>query len=167
MRIRAGGPAAAVVVCVRKKIERSPHMKITALTLSTALLALGAAPAGATWGQRYREQRPEWMNLGVVHADGRHDTLVVDRRAGRIDDLKIEATRGMVDIATVVVTARDGRQYVLPVNQRLYAGRSQFLRVPGPAQRIASVELTYPTRRAGWWGRMFTRNRGELAVLAR
>jgi len=142
-------------------------MKTIAFTLSTALLALGAAPAGAAWGHRYPEQQSEWKNLGIVQADGRDDTLIVDRRAGRIDDLKIETTRGTVDITSVVVTARDGRQYVLPVHQRLRAGNSHFLRLPGPAQRIARIELNYATARGGWWRRAFAGNRGELAVLAR
>ena len=142
-------------------------MKIIAFTLSTALLALGAAPAGAAQRRWYQEQRSEWKSLGVVQADGRDDTLIVDRRAGRIDNLKIETTRGSVDIASVVVTARDGQQYVLPVNQRLRAGSSQFLRLPGPAQRIARIELNYARSRAGWWRRAFAGNRGELTVLAR
>jgi hypothetical protein len=142
-------------------------MKIIAFTLSTALLALSAAPAGAARGHRYQEHRSEWKTLGVVHTVGRDDTLTVDRRAGRIDDLRIEVNRGSVDIMNVVVTARDGRRYALPVHQRLRAGSSHFLRLPGPAQRIASIELNYATPRAGWWRRVFTGNRGELAVLAR
>ncbi len=150
-------------------------MKTIAFTLSTALLALGAAPAGAEWGNRqqqqwgnrYQEQRSDWRSLGVVQADGRDDTLIVDRRAGRVDDLKIETTRGSVDITSVVVTARDGRQYVLPVHQRLRAGSSHFLRLPGNAQRISSIELNYASPRAGWWRRAFAGNRGELVVFAR
>ena len=143
-------------------------MKIIAFTLSTALLALGAAPADAARGNRYQEQRSEWKSLGVVQAGGRDDTLTVDRRAGRIDDLRIEATRGSVDISSVVVTARDGRRYALPVHQQLRAGSSHFLRLPGPAQRIASIELNYATpRRDGWMRRVFVGNRGEVAVLAR
>jgi hypothetical protein len=144
-------------------------MKIIAFTLSAALLAVGAAPAEAARGYRNREHRSEWKNLGFVHAVGRDDTLIVDRRAGRIDDLKIEVTRGSVDIWNVVVTARDGRRYAIPVNQRLYAGNSHFLRVPGRAERIVSIELNYatPAPRNGWWRRVFTGNRGELAVLAR
>jgi hypothetical protein len=143
-------------------------MKIIAFTLSTALLALGAAPADAARGNRYQEHRSEWKSLGVVQTGGRDDTLTVDRRAGRIDDLRIEATRGSVDIASVVVTARDGRRYILPVNEQLHAGRSHFLRLPGPARRIASIELNYATpRRDRWWRRVFAGNRGEVAVLAR
>jgi hypothetical protein len=141
-------------------------MKIIAFTVSTALLALGAAPAGAARGYRNHE-RSDWRNLGVVHTVGRDDTLTVDRRAGRIDDLRIEVTRGSVAISDVVVTARDGRRYALPVHQRLHAGSSHFLRLPGPARRIASIELNYATPRARWWRRVFAGNRGELAVLAR
>jgi hypothetical protein len=141
-------------------------MKTIAFTLSTALLALGAAPAEARvrWQQ---QQRSEWRSLGVVQTVGRDDTLTVDRRAGRIDDLRIEVTRGNVDIANVVVTARDGRRFTLPVHQGLRAGGSHFLRLPGPAQRIASIELNYATPRARWWRRMFAGNRGELVVFAR
>ena len=143
-------------------------MKIIAFTLSTALLALGAAPAEAARGHRYHEQRSEWKNLGVVQTFGRGDTLTVDRRAGRIDDLRIEVTRGSVDITSVVVTARDGRRYELPVHQRLSAGSSHFLRLPGRAQRIVSIELHYyDSPRYRWWRRPFAGNRGELAVLAR
>jgi hypothetical protein len=142
-------------------------MKIIAFTLSAALLAFGAAPAEAARGHRYHEQRSEWKSLGVLQPSGRDDTLILHRRAGRIDDLRIEATRGTVDIASVTVTARDGRRYVLPVNERLYAGRSHFLRLPGPAQRIASIELNYATTPGRWWRRAFAGNRGELAVLAR
>jgi hypothetical protein len=142
-------------------------MKIIAFTLSTALLAVGAAPAEAARGYRYHEQRSEWQNLGVVQTFGRGDTLTVDRRAGRIDDLKIEVTRGSVDITSVVVTARDGRRYALPVHQRLRAGNSHFLRLPGRAQRIVSIELHYDSPRSRWWRQAFAGNRGELAVLAR
>ncbi len=151
-------------------------MKIIAFTVSTALLALGAAPADAARGRRYQDQRAEWTNLGVVQADGRDDTIDVHRRAGRIDDLRIEATRGSVDISSVVVTARDGRRYTLPVHQHLRAGNSHFLRLPGPAQRVASIELNYASPREAprgrWWRRVFAGNRGpgtraELAVLAR
>jgi hypothetical protein len=142
-------------------------LKTIAFTLSTALLALGAAPAEAARGHRYRDHGSEWKSLGVVQTGGREDTLAVDRRAGRIDDLRIEATRGSVDLTSVVVTARDGRRYALPVHQHLRAGSSHFLRLPGPAQRIASIELNYATPRGAWWRRAFARNRAELAVLAR
>ena len=142
-------------------------MKVLAVTLSTALLALNTASAHAAWNHPRYQERDAWTNLGVVQPAGRDDTITLDRRAGRIDDLRIEATRGTVLISEVVVTARDGRRYTLPVHQQLRPGNSQMLRLPGPAQRLASVELNYAAPRGGFWQRMFQRNRAEIAVFGR
>jgi hypothetical protein len=92
---------------------------------------------------------------------------VLDRRAGRIDDLRIEATRGSVNVRSVVVTTADGRRYVLPVHQQLRPGNAQFVNVPGPAQRIASVELQYTGPRVGFWRRAFGGSRADVAMFGR
>ena len=141
-------------------------MKTVALALSAALLTLGAVPAQAARGHRF-ERRDDWRTLGVVHTSGSDDTLVLDRRAGRIDDLRIEATRGSVNVRSVVVTTADGRRYVLPVHQQLRPGNAQFVNVPGPAQRIASVELQYAGPRVGFWRRAFGGSRADVAMFGR
>ena len=130
-------------------------MKIIAFTLSTALLALGAAPADAARGYRYQDQRSEWKSLGVVQAGGRDDTLTVDRRAGRIDDLRIEATRGSVDI-----TQRGGdgagRAPVHPARPPAPARRQLALPPPArprPAHRQHRAQLRARPVRAGGAGR--------------
>lgn len=154
-------------------------MKIAAITLSAALLTLGALPAEAARGHRWSERHERynrhdrhdrqeaWRNLGVLRATGNDDTLVLDRRTGRIDDLRIEATRGTVNLRSVVVTTTDGRRFDLPVHQQLRPGNAQFVRVPGPAQRIASVELEYAGQRGGFWRRAFGGNRAEIAMYGR
>ena len=142
-------------------------MKIVALALSAALLTLGAVPAQAARDHRRFEQRDPWKSLGVVHTSGHEDTLVLDRRSGRIDDLRIEATRGTVNIRNVVVTTADGRRFVLPVQQQLRPGNAQLVSVPGPAQRIASVELQYAGPRVGFWRRAFGGSRADIAMFGR
>jgi hypothetical protein len=142
-------------------------MKTVALALSAALLTLGAVPAQAARDHRRFDRRDDWRSLGVVHTSGNDDTLVLDRRAGRIDDLRIEATRGSVDIRSVVVTTADGRRYVLPVHQQLRPGQAQLVNVPGPAQRIASVELQYAGPRVGFWRRAFRGSRADVAMFGR
>lgn len=141
-------------------------MKTTALALSAALLTLGAVPALAARGDHRRfDHRDDWRNLGVVHTSGSDDTLVLDRRAGRIDDLRLEATRGTVNVRSLVVTTADGRRFVLPVNQQLRPGNAQLVNVPGPAQRIASVELQYAGSRGGFWRRAFGRGAARADVM--
>lgn len=163
-------------------------MKTIALALSATLLTLGALPAEASdnnhrrYEQRQRHERPErherqdrhdrhdrhdWRNLGVVQTTGNDDTLVLDRWAGRIDDLRIEATRGTVNLRSVVLTTADGRRYVVPVHQRLRPGNAQLVDVPGPAQRIASVELQYAGQRGGFWRRAFWGNRADVVMFGR
>jgi hypothetical protein len=144
-------------------------MKIAALTLSAALLTLGALPAQAArgrWHDRQHERRDDWKTLGVLRATGADDTLVLDRRTGRIDDLRIEATRGVVNVRNLVVTTVDGRRFVLPVHQQLRPGNAQTLDLPGPAQRIASVELQYAGSRGGFWRRAFFGN-ADIAMFGR
>ena len=92
---------------------------------------------------------------------------MLDRRAGRIDDLRIEATRGTVNIRSLVVTTADGRRFVLPVQQQLRPGNAQLVSVPGPAQRIASVELQYAGPRVAFWRRAFGGGRAEIAMFGR
>ena len=86
---------------------------------------------------------------------------------GRIDDLRIEATRGTVHIRSIVVTTADGRRFVLPVQQRLRPGNAQLVSVPGPAQRIASVELQYAGPRVGFGRRAFGGSRADIALFGR
>ena len=158
-------------------------MKILAFTLTTALLvSAGVAPAFAAHDQRrgdprhQRDERPgawqrgpqePWQNVGVVQATGNDDIINLDRRLGRIDHLRIEATRGAVNLRDVVVTARDGRRYTLPVHQQLRAGEAHLLRLPATAQRVASVELNYAGPRRAVWPRVFGGNRALIAVSAR
>ena len=142
-------------------------MKTVTLALSAALLTLGAVPAQAARGHRWYDQREDWRSLGALQTSGNDDTLVVDRRAGRIDDLRIEATRGTLNLRNVVVTTADGRRYVLPVNQQLRPGIAQFVDVPGPAQRIASIELQYSGPRVRFWRRAFAGNRAAVAMFGR
>jgi hypothetical protein len=142
-------------------------MKIAALTLSAALLTLGAVPAEAARGHRWSERQDAWKNLGVLRTTGNDDTLVLDRRAGRIDDLRIEATRGSVYLRKVVVSTADGRRFVLPVLLQVRPGNAQFVSVPGRGQRIASVELQYAGSRGGFWRRAFRGSQADIAMYGR
>jgi hypothetical protein len=150
-------------------------MKTVALALTAALMTLGALPAAAARAHRWNDHRNDhrnnhrndWRNLGALQTSGIDDTLVVDRRVGRIDDLRIEATRGLVNLRNVVLTTTDGRRYVVAVNQQLRQGNAQFVDVPGPAQRLASVELQYTGGRVGFWRRAFGGNRADVVMFAR
>jgi hypothetical protein len=142
-------------------------MKIAALTLSAALLTTGALPAQAARGHRWHDRQDDWKTLGVLRTTGNDDTLVLDRRTGRIDDLRIEATRGVVNLRNLVVTTADGRRFIVPVHQQLRPGNAQFVDVPGPAQRIASVELQYAGNRGGFWRRAFFGGQADVAMYGR
>jgi hypothetical protein len=143
-------------------------MKIAALTLSAALLTLGAVPAQAARGHnRWSERQDAWKTLGVLRTTGNDDTLVLDRRTGRIDDLRIEATRGTVNLRSVVVTTAGGQRFVLPVHQQVRPGNAQFVSVPGRGQRIASVELQYAGSRGGFWRRAFGGSHADIAMYGR
>ena len=125
-------------------------MKIAALTLSAALLTLGAVPAQAARGHnRWSERQDAWKTLGVLRTTGNDDTLLLDRRTGQIDDLRIEATRGTVNLRSVIVTMADGQRFVLPVHQQVRPGNAQFVSVPAAASASPASSCSTPVRAAG------------------
>lgn len=150
-------------------------MKIVAVAITATLIATAAvaAPAHAEHDSRrhgHRQYQPQnhWRNVAVVQATGPSGTVVLDRRAGRIDDLRLDVNRGVVNVRNVVVTFGDGSTYTAWVNQRLGAGNSHLVPIPGPARRVARVELVYGNNPRGFWPRMFGGggSRGQIAVLA-
>jgi hypothetical protein len=144
---------------------------LLSLALSTALIAATGATALAAPDQtarrgdrismhdRFEHRAPlAWDALGTRNLTGNRATFAVPRGAGRIDDLKLDVSRGVLDVRRVVVTFVDGSTYVATVGKRLTPGASHVVTIPGVARRIASVEVRgvaskVARRGSGWIGR--------------
>jgi len=138
-------------------------MKLLSLLLSTTLLTSTAAVASAAPNatprkptidhrfdvrveRRVHRVRPAprtWERLSLLRTTGNRAKVEVGRKAGAIDDLRIQVSRGTVHLKKVLVVFADGSRYVAKIDLRLGAGDAQQIRIPGEARRIESVELRY------------------------
>jgi hypothetical protein len=148
-------------------------MKILATVLATLLFATSAAAAAPSYGPRHGtrdhrvEQRTSWKTLATVQAQGAKTAIRVDRRAGKIDDLRLEVSRGTVAVKSVIVTFANGKRYTAPVNRQLTAGKPYLVRIPGAAQWVSRVELIYATPRGVFAPHAFMARRAQITISAR
>jgi hypothetical protein len=149
-------------------------MKVFAIAaaLSATLVAAAAAPAHADWNDRRVEQRQRWndryteRSLGTLPATGTSATLVLDRRVGGIDDLRIQVSRGYLNVHSVAVIFADGRRHVVPVNQQLGGAQSAVVHLPGRARHIDRIEVFYAPQRGGFFRRAFAPRAAQIDVFA-
>jgi hypothetical protein len=161
-RLQKGGLSAKPKPIPKQGVSPMKVLTIAA-ALSATLFAAAATPAHADWDQRRGEQRHRWndrnveRNLGTLRATGTGATLVLDRRAGRIDDLRLQVSNGNLILRNVAVVFADGTRHVAPVNQQVGSAQSAYVHLPGRGRRIDRIEVYYDhtRQRGGFFRRVF------------
>ncbi len=129
-------------------------MKIKAIVTALVLATSTAAMAAPTYAPQIRDHRgpareaelarprpfESWSLLGYGQLVRGKASLAVTT-TGKVDKLKLEATRGMFFLDKVIVTFGNGRSQTIEVNQWVSARDGAVVDLAGRGRKIAAVHV--------------------------
>jgi len=84
-----------------------------------------------------------WTALATIDTTGKNDVITIKRTAHAVDALRLTVNRGRVKVKAAIVTFANGARLRVRLGEILTAGETKLINIPGPARKLARVELQY------------------------